>query len=178
MQSLSQDVLEGIIRTDLTSSRTFYLSGSSWLQIEDELFRTFSSGASMFLIHLGSYYGRSIVKEAKAGFSDPEGIFERLKAMMLTAGWGQLSINWRQGDERTIEVEMKNCIFCSEETKALSCYFLQGVVAGAMSETFGREYHVTEDECCRRGKESCKLTATLASVRESPGVHSAGSESD
>ncbi len=132
----------------------------------------------MFLIHLGSYYGRSIVKEAKTEFSDPEGIFERLKAMMLTAGWGQLSINWREGDERNVEVEMKNCIFCSEETKALSCYFLQGVVAGAMSETFGREYNVAETECCRKGKDSCKLIATLANMRETPGVHSAGSESD
>ena len=178
MQRLSEAALEGIIRTELTGSRTFYMSGLSWLKIEDELFNTFSSGASMFLIHLGTYYGRSLTKEAKLAFSDTEGIFERLKTMLLTAGWGQLSITRSHGDERNIEIELRNCIFCSEETKSLSCYFLQGVVAGALAEAFGREYKVTETECCRKGAESCKLTATLGSVREVPGVHSAGSETE
>jgi predicted hydrocarbon binding protein len=130
------------------------------------------------LIHLGTYYGRSVVKEAKVGFSDPQGVLGRFKAMTVSAGWGQLSIRWKQGDERNLEVELKNCVFCSEQTHATSCYFLQGVVAGAISETFGREYTVTETECCRRGTESCKLSATQAAVRETPGVNWAAAEAD
>ncbi len=178
MQGLSKRTLEGVIRTDLTSARTLYMSANSWLQIEDDLFRTFSTGASMFLIHLGTYYGKSITKEAKLSFTDPQGILDRLKAMMLIAGWGELSIRWRQGDERNLEMELKNCVFCSEETKALSCYFLQGVMAGALSETFGREYKVSETECCRKGADSCKLHATVSAVRETAGIFSSSSESN
>ena len=47
-----------------------------------------------------------------------------------------------------------------------------------MSETFGREYNVIETECCRKGADSCKLSATLAGVRESPGIGAGGTESD
>jgi len=73
---------------------------------------------------------------------------------------------------------MERCIFCAEESGVPSCHFLQGVMAGAATEIFGREYRVEETECSKKGAGSCRFSLSMAEVRQSAGLFSMAREMD
>jgi predicted hydrocarbon binding protein len=169
MESLIERELEGSVRPNPGGPRGFMLSSKSWAEVENELFRNFSTGASMFIFHLGRYYGRSMGSEAKSGSSETKKAFERLELMVEASGWGKLHVRWRKGDE-DIGFELEGCAFCGEDSKVSSCHFVQGVVAGVAAEVMGREYKITETQCSRMGVESCKFIATPTGSRPMQGL--------
>jgi len=169
MESMAETEPIGVITSRTNGSRVFVLSAQAWSQIEKQLFNTFSTGASSFLVHLGEYYGRAIVREAKAGVQPPA--FERvLQTLASASGWGEISVKGLTRGDTAFTVETRNCVFCSQASQLKSCYFLLGVVAGAAGETFGKQFEATEHQCGHSGSQVCRMTVEPAESRERTGL--------
>ena len=170
MESMAATEPDGILTSRTNGSRVFVLSAQAWSQIERQLFNTFSTGASSFLVHLGEYYGRAIVKEAKVGTAEHLGFERILQTLASASGWGELSVKGLTEGDTPFTVEMRNCVFCSQASQLKSCYFLLGVVAGAAGETFGRRFEATEHQCGHSGSQVCRMTVEPAESRDRAGL--------
>jgi predicted hydrocarbon binding protein len=170
MESVAGTDLDGVITSRSSGSRVFVLSAQAWSQIEKQLFNTFSTGASAFLVHLGEYYGRAIVRETKAQPGEPEGFERVLHNLAMASGWGELSVKGLTGADTAFTVEIRNCVFCSQASQLRSCYFLLGVVAGAAGETFGRRFEAAEHQCGHTGSQVCRMTVEPAESRDRAGL--------
>ena len=166
MDSVVQTVPNGVLNSSATGARIFILSAKAWSQIERQLFNTFSSGASIFLVHLGEYYGRAIVREAKIQAAEPEAAARVLTELAASSGWGDLTVKGSLQGSPTFTVEVRNCVFCSQASQLRSCYFLMGVVAGAAGEVYGKQFEATEHQCGHTGSDVCRMTVEPAVSRD------------
>ncbi|MCS4540681.1 MAG: hypothetical protein HYU03_08340 [Thaumarchaeota archaeon] len=55
----------GIVRSKVSRARVFFCSAKAWASIESELFKAFSTGATLLLNEIGRYYGLGLAREAK-----------------------------------------------------------------------------------------------------------------
>jgi predicted hydrocarbon binding protein len=166
MEQLAEVAPDGVMSSKATGARIFVLSAKAWSQIERQLFSTFSTGASIFLVHLGEYYGRAMVREAKVQATEPEGAAKILAALSSASGWGELSVKGSLKGDTTFTVEMRNCVFCSQASQLRSCYFLLGVVAGAAGEIYGKQFEATEHQCGHNGSDVCRMAVEPVEPRD------------
>ncbi len=129
----------------------------------------FGSGGAAFLYYIGFETGTGFAKlhkEAgeKVGNKDPESILHHISAPMFQwAGFGRLEIHDASPARAVLSVHGSfECELVKGQTRQTPkpySQFVRGILAGILSELFGRKFEVTERECLARGDPYCRFEA-------------------
>jgi hypothetical protein len=63
---------EGVIRTKAGDSRVFFFSTRGWSVVESQMYKVFSTGASVMLNEMGVGYGKGVAKEVMLYTKEPK----------------------------------------------------------------------------------------------------------
>ncbi|MDV3244496.1 MAG: hypothetical protein LYZ66_04890 [Nitrososphaerales archaeon] len=147
----------GVVKSKVSKTRVFFFSAKSWQNIEAQLFKTFSTGASVMLEEMGRSYGIHVAKEAKLTYSQTSKVLETLQSLAAASGWGDVELSGDLAAGTSLEMAFKDCIFCADGVRAdsASCHFLVGLAAGIADELYGSSHSAAETACIRAAGKAC-----------------------
>jgi len=127
----------------------------------------FGAGGEAFLYHVGFRTGLAFVglhREAagKLGIADPIQIYKYISAPMFQwAGFGIPEV--KDFDSDGGEILVYDSFECELGKGRVIPYsqFVRGIIAGVLSELFGRAYNVTEESCIAKGDPVCRFIAKV-----------------
>jgi predicted hydrocarbon binding protein len=126
----------------------------------------FGAGGENFLYHIGYRTGLAFGEGCKKvgetlGTTDPLQIFQHISAGMFQwAGFGMLETKNFTPDGGG-EILVHDSFECELGKGRVIPYshFVRGIIAGILSELFGRTYNVIEDSCIAKGDPVCRFVA-------------------
>ena len=127
----------------------------------------FGAGGEAFLYHVGFRTGLALGglhREAagKLGIADPIQIYKYISAPMFQwAGFGIPEV--KDFDSDGGEILVYDSFECELGKGRVIPYsqFVRGIIAGVLSELFGRAYNVTEESCIAKGDPVCRFIAKV-----------------
>ncbi|MEM3390412.1 MAG: 4-vinyl reductase [Thermoproteota archaeon] len=144
-------------------SRAIILRETGYRELLVGIRECFGASGENFLYHIGFRAGMgfgSLHRETaeKIGLKDPVQIYRNISAAMFQwAGFGILEVEELTADGGVIVV--KDSFECSLGKRRSANYsqFVRGIIAGVLSELFGRAYNVAEEECIAMGAPACRF---------------------
>jgi predicted hydrocarbon binding protein len=127
--------------------------------------RWFSRGSETFLYEVGCAAGLSFGKTHKeqakgVGLEDPVQIYTHIStAIFQWAGFGRIEV--RELTPEGGNILVYDSFECELGKGSVMPYsqFVRGIIAGTLSELFGRTYNVTEESCIAKGDPVCRFVA-------------------
>lgn len=154
----------GAIKRRVSNARVFLVSARSWGIIQQNLFLTFSSGATVVLQEMGRAYGADLAKEGKRWSPHAPDALKALQSLAGVSGWGTVTLRGDPIYESGLTITFDGCVFCSELPPAKTgdgvCHFLRGVVGGLTDGLYGGTHEVKETTCAARGGGRCTFRVT------------------
>lgn len=154
-----RDYDKGTITSRKAKVRALLLAAPAFAIMQEELYRVFSTGASIILMNFGRPYGKNLAISEKRYTDNPVNILNSLTRLAATAGWGRVTLAGDKVYEDHLRVVVRNCVFCEyvEKRGTPSCYFLAGVIAGIAEELYGDQTRVSEEKCISKGDDHCEF---------------------
>ena len=125
----------------------------------------FGAGGENFLYHIGYRTGLAFGElhretAVRLGITDPIQIYENISRVMFQwAGFGILDVKNLTPDGGEILVhDSFECELGKGRVIPYS-HFVRGIIAGTLSELFGRTYNVIEASCIAKGDPVCRFVA-------------------
>ncbi|MBC7113535.1 MAG: hypothetical protein H5T34_05935 [Candidatus Methanomethyliales bacterium] len=123
----------------------------------------YGQSGEAFLYHIGFRFGMGLARfhkeiAEKVALKNPVQIYENIStALFQWAGFGRIEIQDLTQDRGTILVY--NSFECELGKYRAIPYsqFIRGIIAGTLSELFGRRFNVVEEECIAKGDQLCKF---------------------
>jgi predicted hydrocarbon binding protein len=125
----------------------------------------FGAGGEAFLYHVGYRTGLAFGElhretAVRLGITDPIQIYENISRVMFQwAGFGILDVKNLTPDGG--EILVRDSFECELGKGRVIPYshFVRGIIAGILSELFGRTYNVIEASCIAKGDPVCSFVA-------------------
>lgn len=148
---------KGEIYHKLIEQRVVILDAESWLTMQRNLVRSFSSGGETILFEEGKAFGSSVVAGAMNRFPDRADRARFLSDLASASGWG--AFDYKIKGDKSVVIESENYALADTESKSTkpSCFFLKGVYQGLYDVILGPGAVVEETKCRSKGDRACRF---------------------
>jgi len=170
---LSRPIIDGLIIDELHFPIMVFNERSIVMKIKtiagsfNRLYGKFGSGASFILYEMGKAAGQERAKNLSEKYDlDKLTILKIILAERAAKGWGIPEIEKfdEKKAEATINVqELFECVLFRSRNKEAKSQFFRGYLAGVLSQLFGKNVLVVEDECVAKGDPKCKFISQIRS---------------
>ena len=153
------DLGEGIIsrRRGGNGEWVFIFSSKGWSALTRQIDLNFDTRACSLLFEMGHRYGFSLADDIRHYHLEHGQALKILCDRISTAGWGRMSIAGNPNDTGELVVSVRNCAQCEDRTEGAGCYFLSGVISGAITSLYGQAHLAIESACESAGCGYCEF---------------------
>ena len=128
----------------------------------DTLKETFGSAGESMIFQMSKRYGSHLIKAVQDQFGgrSPEEYEEHVDRLLNRVnglGWGSFSygeMNWEKG-EFIVNVDENAFRESCKQGRDSLCYFIRGIMVGAMEEATKRNLSIEELKCYKLGDDHC-----------------------
>jgi predicted hydrocarbon binding protein len=126
--------------------RVFAIGADAWAALVRAILQEFESGGKVILREEGTALGKEVVRGMGKRFPSPDApvLLDNLKALFRASGLGLLEITEADRARRFI-ITIKEPAVCTRGGETPIDDFLVGVVKGAISQIYARDYKAREE---------------------------------
>ncbi|MCX8181578.1 MAG: 4-vinyl reductase [Candidatus Methanomethyliaceae archaeon] len=178
VESVTRSAVEGFI-ADTTSHpivagqyRTILLRSPGYEEFLVGIREWFGRSGENFLYHIGYRVGLGHVKfhmelAERIGLKDPALIYKNISAAMFQwAGYGVVEVEELVEDHGTLAVRDSFECELGKGRGIVYSQFTRGIIAGTLTELFGKRFNVVEKECIAKGDPVCRFMVKALSERK------------
>ncbi len=144
-------------------NRVILLRDLGYSGLLTEIRKLFGTGGEALLYHVGLTTGMGLAKLHRemadtVCINDPIDVFRKVStAMFQWAGFGRIEVKELTTEHG--EIVVHDSFECELGRSRAICYsqFVRGMLAGVLSELFGKGFNLEEEECIAKGDQVCKF---------------------
>jgi predicted hydrocarbon binding protein len=146
----------------MTGGRMIVLSSEAMRSLQQNLYKKFSTGASVIILEMGISYGSTlfdeIYKQSKLTPDSEPVTLRSFTQILFKSGLGKIAFSGDLEFGRALEVTVNNCAFCVKNVSENECNFLRGVIMATMTKMFSKQYKSTVAcSILQSGEHVCKI---------------------